>query len=101
MAVDRWEQQFVLPVQAKGGNDQLSVVQTKQDIACCSEKYPDLICRAISAKFIENHLIALFELAIIQDEVIVLDEQHYQLTCQTFNQKHLSPMEQQLLIEGM
>ena len=51
VAVDRHGRQFVLPVQAKGGSDQLSVVQTKQDIACCAEKYPNLICRAISAQF--------------------------------------------------
>lgn len=79
VAVDRNGRQFVLPVQAKGGNDQLSVVQTKQDLACCSEKYPDLICRAISAQFMEDNLIALFELAIENDEVKVVEERHYRL----------------------
>ena len=62
VAVDRHGRQFVLPVQAKGGSDQLSVVQTKQDIACCAEKYPNLICRSISAQFMADNLIALFEL---------------------------------------
>jgi hypothetical protein len=56
--VDRNGRQFVSPIQAKGGNDQLSVVQTKQDLACCTEKYPDLISRAISAQFMEDDLIA-------------------------------------------
>ncbi|MGH8557416.1 MAG: hypothetical protein ACRESZ_08140 [Methylococcales bacterium] len=79
VAVDRHGRQFVLPVQAKGGSDQLSVVQTKQDIACCAEKYPNLICRAISAQFMEDDLIALFELAVIHDEVKVVDERHYKL----------------------
>lgn len=49
VGVDRLGRQYVLPVQAKGGTDQLSVVQTKQDIACCAEKYPNLICRALSS----------------------------------------------------
>ena len=79
VAVDRHGRQFVLPVQAKGGSDQLSVVQTKQDIACCAEKYPNLICRAISAQFMEDDLIALFELMVVNDEVKVVEERHYRL----------------------
>jgi len=70
---------FVIPVQAKGGNDQLSVVQTKQDIQCCSEKYPNLITRAISTQFMENDLIALFELAVQDDQVKLVQERHYRL----------------------
>ena len=79
VAVDRHGRQFVLPVQAKGGSDQLSVVQTKQDIACCAEKYPNLICRAISAQFMEDDLIALFELMVVNDDVKVVEERHYRL----------------------
>lgn len=79
VAVDRHGRQFVLPVQAKGGSDQLSVVQTKQDIACCAEKYPSLICRSISAQFMADDLIALFELTVENDEVKVVEERHYRL----------------------
>ena len=79
VAVDKHGRQFVLPVQAKEGSDQLSVVQTKQDIACCAEKYPNLVCRAISAQFMESNLIALFELMVVNDEVKVLEEKHYRL----------------------
>lgn len=79
VAVDKFGRQFVLPVQAKGGADQLSVVQTGQDIACCEEKYPDLICRAISTQFMEDDLIAIFELVVVQDEVKVVQEKHYKL----------------------
>lgn len=68
-----------MPVQAKGGKDKLSVVQTKQDLACCEEKYLELICRAISAQFMEDNLIALFELTIENTEVKVVDEKHYRL----------------------
>jgi len=79
VAIDRHGRQFVLPVQAKGGTDQLGVVQTAQDIACCEEKYPNLICRAISTQFIDNDLIAMFELAIQDDFVKVVQEKHYKL----------------------
>nr|VFK40547.1 MAG: hypothetical protein BECKSD772F_GA0070984_106215 [Candidatus Kentron sp. SD]VFK46059.1 MAG: hypothetical protein BECKSD772E_GA0070983_106614 [Candidatus Kentron sp. SD]VFK79237.1 MAG: hypothetical protein BECKSD772D_GA0070982_104117 [Candidatus Kentron sp. SD] len=35
VGIDKRGAQFVLPVQAKGGADQLSVVQAKQDMAYC------------------------------------------------------------------
>ena len=79
VAVDKKGRQYVLPVQAKGGNDQLSSVQTKQDIACCSEKFPHLICRAISAQFVQSDLIALFELSREGDDIRIVDERHYKL----------------------
>lgn len=79
VGIDKHGRQFVLPVQAKGGSDQLSVVQTKQDIACCTDKYPDLICKAISAQFMEDDLIALFDLTVENNEVKVVDERHYRL----------------------
>lgn len=42
VGVDKRGRHFVLPVQAKGGNDRISVVQAKQDIRCCENKYPGL-----------------------------------------------------------
>lgn len=78
-AVDRHGRQFIIPVQAKGGSDQLSVVQTKQDIDCCAQKYPSLICRAISTQFISDDLIAVFELTVEDDQVKVVEEKHYRL----------------------
>jgi hypothetical protein len=79
VGVDRQGRQYVMPVQAKGGKDQLSAVQTKQDIACCGEKFPNLICRAVSAQFIDGNLISLFELTIQKDDVRIVEEKHYQL----------------------
>jgi hypothetical protein len=70
---------FIIPVQAKAGNDQLGVVQTKQDIGYCNEKFPALICRSISAQFMEQNLIAMFELAIDESEVKIVEEKHYKL----------------------
>ncbi len=79
VGLDSQGRQYVMPVQAKGGSDQLSVVQAKQDISCCAEKFPDLICRAISTQFMADDLIALFELTVEDDEVKVVNERHYRL----------------------
>jgi hypothetical protein len=79
VGVNRNGQQFVIPVQAKGGTDHLGVTQAKQDIICCLEKFPQLACRAISAQFMADDVIALFELTLIDDEVKILEEKHYRL----------------------
>jgi hypothetical protein len=79
VAIDKRGRQYILPVQAKGGNDRLSTVQTRQDMACCAEKFPQLICRAISAQFMETDLIALFALGRSGDEIRIVEERHYRL----------------------
>ena len=79
VGVDRTGRQFIVPVQAKGGNDKLSAVQARQDIICCEEKFPGLICRAISAQFVEGDLIAMFELTLQDGAIKVVDETHYRL----------------------
>jgi len=77
VGVDRNGSQYIIPVQAKGGSDQLSVVQTQQDLRCCAEKFPDLISRAISTQFITENLIAVFELDVVDDQVQIVEERHY------------------------
>jgi len=80
VGIDRHGCQYIIPVQAKGGNDQLSTVQAKQDIACCAEKFPDLVCRAISAQFMDEARIAMFELCLDQDGLVkTVEERHYRL----------------------
>jgi hypothetical protein len=79
VGVDRSGRQFVIPVQAKGGKDQLSPVQAKQDIQCCRERFPQLICRAVSAQFMEDDRIALFEVTIEDGAVKLVSECHYRL----------------------
>ena len=84
VALDRHGAQFVIPVQAKGGKDQLAVVQTKQDLACCAEKFPHLQCRSVSAQFIDmddkkSKKIAMFELAVEDGRVVIVEERHYRL----------------------
>ena len=79
VAVDSTGRQFVLPVQAKGGSDQLSVVQSEQDLLWCRERLPDLICRPILTQFAQDDLIAMFEVALEDDQLKVVQEKHYRL----------------------
>ena len=54
-------------------------MQASQDVAFCLQKYPDLVCRALAAQFMENEQIAMFELTVESDSVKVLEEKHYEL----------------------
>ena len=45
---------YVIPVQAKGGKDQIGIVQTTQDITFVEQKFPGMRCRAIAAQFMEG-----------------------------------------------
>lgn len=79
VGIDKSGRQYVVPVQAKGGKDKHGRQQTEQDVACCAEKFPLLCCRAISAQFITQNKIAMFELAIQDGEVKIVAEEHYEL----------------------
>lgn len=83
VGIDRHGRQFVVPVQAKGGSDRHGIVQTQQDIRCCAEKFSNLICRAVSTQFMSEDRIAMFELAVQDGNVKVVDERHYQLVSAT------------------
>ena len=77
--IDKHGCHYVMPVQAKGGTDQISVVQTKQDISWCEQKFPGMRCRAISVQFMSDERIAMFELTVAKDLVKVVEERHYKL----------------------
>ncbi|MDQ2785664.1 MAG: endonuclease [Chloroflexota bacterium] len=79
VGVDRRGAQYVFPVQAKGGNDKLSIVQIEQDFALCAAKFPSLICRPIAAQFVDTDLIALFDFEESENGVAVSSERHYRL----------------------
>lgn len=70
---------YVIPVQAKGGKDQIGIVQISQDIRFVEDKFPGIRCRAIAAQFMEDQVVALFELALQDDEIKVVEERHYRL----------------------
>lgn len=79
VGLDRHGCHYVIPVQAKGGKDQIGIVQTTQDIRWVEQKFPDMRCRAIAAQFMDGGIVALFELTLQDDEVRVVQERHYQL----------------------
>ena len=79
IGVDKKGAHYVFPVQAKGGNDKLSIVQIEQDLAVCAHKFPSLICRSIAAQFMAEGVIALFEFEEGEHGVTICDEKHYKL----------------------
>jgi hypothetical protein len=79
VGVNKHGEQFALPMQAKGGSDRLSVVQTAQDLACCKEKFAGLTCRPVAAQFMGQDVIAMFELALDGEDVKLVEEKHYKL----------------------
>ncbi|MEE1655692.1 endonuclease [Microvirga sp. CF3062] len=79
IGIDKRGCHYVIPVQAKGGKDQIGIVQTTQDIRFVEQKFPGVRCRAIAAQFMDDNLIALFELTLQDGEVKVVEERHYKL----------------------
>lgn len=79
IGLDKHGCHYIVPVQAKGGNDRIGVVQTVQDIRFVEEKFPRMRCRAIAAQFLEDRVVALFELILRDGEVKVTEERHYRL----------------------
>ena len=79
VGVDQRGAQYVLPVQAKGGNDRLGITQIEQDFAMCAAKFSELLCRPIAAQFMEENLIALFAFEMGENGVSVSAERHYRL----------------------
>ncbi len=74
--------QYIVPVQAKSGKDVLGAIQSIQDITFCQteKKYRNCIPRAVSAQFLPDRTIALFETTFDGDEVSIVRERHYALT---------------------
>lgn len=79
IGIDRHGAHYLVPVQAKGGTDKLSVVQIEQDVALSADKFPNLICRPIAAQFMAGNVIALFEFDVDELRVSVRTERHYRL----------------------
>lgn len=79
VGIDVEGKHYVVPVQAKGGSDQIGIVQAQQDLVYCAERLPDLICRPVAAQFLGNDVIALFELIIQDGQLKVRSEKHYKL----------------------
>lgn len=79
VGLDKRGVHYIIPVQAKGGTDQLGIVQMEQDAALCRSKFPSLVCIPVAAQFIERDLIALFSFEISESGISMLHEKHYRL----------------------
>ena len=79
IGIDKSGCHYVIPVQAKGGSDQIGVAQTMQDIAYAEGKFPEMRYRAVSAQFMSDGIVALFDLTVENLQVKVIEERHYRL----------------------
>jgi hypothetical protein len=79
VGLDKHGCHYVIPVQAKGKSDQIGVVQTTQDIRYATKKFPGMRCRPIALQFMDGGVVAMFELALQDDQVKVAEERHYRL----------------------
>lgn len=79
IGIDKRGRHYVIPVQAKSGNDRIGTVQAAQDISFVRERFSGLRCRAIAAQFLNEDIVALFELTEQHNEIKVVEERHYRL----------------------
>lgn len=80
IGLDRRGVHYSFPIQVKRGGDALSVVQVRQDLEMCREKWPTLVCRPIAAQFMAHDLIAMFELEEHREHIAAIAaEKHYRL----------------------
>ena len=79
IGVDKRGAHYIIPVQAKGHNDSLGIVQIEQDFALAAAKFPTLKCKSIAAQFMNNGAIALFEMELAKDKIAIASEKHYRL----------------------
>ncbi len=79
VALDSRGVHYVIPVQAKGGRDMQSLVQIEHDVAMCKQKFKGLVCRPIAAQFVAEDQIAMFDFIEVEDELKLVNEQHYRL----------------------
>ena len=79
VGVDKRGVQYVIPVQAKSGTNNIGRVQIEQDIAVCADKLPSLVCRPVGAYAIGDDLVALLEFEEDDSEIRVANERRYRL----------------------
>ncbi len=79
IGVDKRGAHYIIPVQAKGHNDSLGIVQIEQDFALAASKFPNLKCKSVAAQFMNNGAIALFELEMNGEQIQIASEKHYRL----------------------
>ncbi|MDC0706245.1 hypothetical protein [Priestia sp. AB] len=73
-------EEYILPIQAKGGKDRIGIVQINQDIEFCKTRFPHLNCKALAVQFKYNeNVVVMFELGVVNYQLKVVKEKHYRL----------------------
>ncbi len=74
---------FILPCQAKSKGDKFGIVQVRQDISLCLERYPNAICRPIALQFVGESKVAMLEFTVREEDEIlklnIVEEKQYEL----------------------
>jgi hypothetical protein len=72
---------FVVPIQAKGKNDRIGIVQVWQDLQLCRAhgKFKNIVARAVGAQLNKDETISLFELQVEGYDLTLIDEKRYKL----------------------
>ena len=83
VGIDRHGAHYILPVQAKGGHDSLSIIQIWQDLHVAEQKFPALIPMPVAAQCMQDGSIALFQFDKSAEEITIARECHYNLVPQT------------------
>ncbi len=83
VGVSRDGTQHVIPVQAKGHNDRIGVVQALQDQELCNIRYPQLVPHTLAVFRMGTEILALIEIFVYKSEdvwkVRTRREQHFEL----------------------
>ena len=80
VGIDKHGQHYAIPVEAKGGNDSLNIVQIWQNALVCRSKLAGLPVRCVAVQAISDSVIALIELQAPDIEnIAIVEEKHYQL----------------------
>ena len=83
VGIDHHGAHYILPVQAKGGQDSLSIIQIWQDFHVAEQKFPGMIPAPIAAQFMTDGSISLFQFEKSAGEIVIARERHYTLVPQT------------------
>ena len=80
IGLDKHGKHYAIPVEAKGADDSLNIVQIWQNALVCRSKLEGLPIRCVAVQTIADSVIAFIELDVPNiDNIAIVEEKHYQL----------------------
>lgn len=76
VGVNRLGELCIVPIQAKVGRSRFGRVQLEQDLAFCRERFRSYRARAVAVQALSREHLVLYELAIVEDHVVKIQELH-------------------------